>query len=199
MAGSDGAGQPCGAASRDPERPLAAGCGRAARCSHPSAPTRGLALVACSLWRRGPSCVTGAEGPKALGERYAKVKGQSCFQSPYQEQPSERAADRPGGQARGCGGPGALGGGRLLRERGWAGGGSSREEPPRALCQGDEQQRGWPSIRSAFLRCRASTSKARGLVTPGAARVCPPHSIRAHAVTCLDAFPRPAPPLLGQD
>lgn len=94
------------------------------------------------------------------------MKGQSCFQSPYQEQPSERAADRPGGQAGGRGGPGALGGGQLLRERGRAGGGSTREEPPRALCQGDEQ-RGWPSIRSAFLRCRASTSKARGPVTPG--------------------------------
>lgn len=38
----------------------------AARCSHPSAPTRGLALVACSLGRRGPSCVTGVAGPKAL-------------------------------------------------------------------------------------------------------------------------------------
>lgn len=193
-----------GEALRDPERPLATGGGRAACCSHPSTSTRGLALVACSLGQRGPSCVTGAGGPKALRERYAKVKGQSCFQSPYQEQPSERAADPPGGQAGGRGGPGALGGGPLLRERGRAGGGSTREEPPRALCQGNEQRR-WPSIRCAFLRCRASTSKARGPVTPGQPESPPPHSIRvhavtrAHAVTRLDAFPCPAPPLLGQD
>lgn len=37
------------------------------------------------------------------GERYAKVKGQTCFQSLYQEQPSEREAGRPGGQAGGHG------------------------------------------------------------------------------------------------
>lgn len=34
-------------------------------------------------------------------ESYAGVKGQTCFQSPYQERPSEREVGSPGGQAGG--------------------------------------------------------------------------------------------------
>lgn len=53
---------------------------------------------------QGLSEVTQDMGTQRLrGERYAKVKGQTCFQSLYQEQPSEREAGRPGGQAGGHG------------------------------------------------------------------------------------------------
>ena len=38
---------------------------------------------------QGPSGVTQDVGTQRLRESYAEVKGQTCFQSPYQEQPSE--------------------------------------------------------------------------------------------------------------
>lgn len=107
---------------------------QAAPPSQRSAPIWSLRLVACSLGgAQGPSGVTQDVGTQRLRESYAEVKGQTCFQSPYQEQPSEgkwAALEVRLGAMAGAGpGPGDLrgdpmGGGE--REREDQGG---REEP----------------------------------------------------------------------